>query len=212
MVQYHPMAIKGRWRKGFVLDGDHKDAEQVMISVFIGGSRNITRFNDEIKRRIDRIIENGYPVLVGDANGADKAVQEYLKGRGYHFVEVFCIEGACLNNIGNWPLRSIPAPNGRRDFSYYEAKDIVMADEASVGFMIWDGRSIGTLMNVFRLVDQQKKVVLYSAPNHEFSNLKSKADWEHLLASAGSDVRRRISTRTGTSEQSDSRTSPVSLF
>ncbi|HLP47954.1 MAG TPA: hypothetical protein VK469_18565 [Candidatus Kapabacteria bacterium] len=45
-----------------------------------------------------------------------------------------------------------------------QRKDKVMADEATVGFMIWDGKSIGTLTNVFRLISQNKKVIiLYSA-------------------------------------------------
>ena len=47
-----------------------------MTKVFIGGSRRVTRLNADVQRRIDKIIEQGFPILVGDANGADKAIQD----------------------------------------------------------------------------------------------------------------------------------------
>ncbi|MFA6471998.1 MAG: putative addiction module antidote protein, partial [Candidatus Latescibacterota bacterium] len=151
-----------------------------MIKVFIGGSRNITNLTDELRTRIDRIIENRYPILIGDANGADKAVQQYLKNRQYDLVEIFFIEGYCRNNVGNWPERAIPAPDGKKDFKYYEAKDKVMAEEASIGLMIWDGKSLGTLMNACRLIDKQKKVVMYVAPRKEYITLQTNDDLEKL--------------------------------
>ncbi len=113
--------------------------------------------------------------------------------RRYDLVEVFCIEGLCRNNVGNWPVRRIPAPNGRKNFTYYEAKDIVMADEASIGFMIWDGQSLGTLMNVYRLVNQGKKVVIYFQSKHDFIN--NITDWKKLFTNSENDVRIRIATR-----------------
>jgi len=56
--------------------------------VFIGGSRRIRRLEAEVRRRLDRIVEKGLPVIIGDANGADKAVErvemgsEVTKGKG----------------------------------------------------------------------------------------------------------------------------------
>ena len=177
------------------------DAEQVMIKIFIGGSRKVTRLTDELHQRIDLIIENHYPILIGDANGADRAVQQYLYSRGYEQVEVFCIEGVCRNNVGGWPVHSVPAPNNKKDFSYYEAKDKVMADVASIGLMIWDGRSLGTIMNAFRLINHGKKVVVYVAPRKEYSNLKSSADLEKLISDTGSELGLRMKARIGTGEQ-----------
>lgn len=43
-----------------------------------------------MKERLDNIVKNGFPILVGDANGADKAVQKHLSGVAYADVEVFC--------------------------------------------------------------------------------------------------------------------------
>jgi len=163
-----------------------------MTKVFIGGSRRVSRLNDDVKRRIDRIIEQGFPVIIGDANGADKAVQQYLQSRGYNAVEVFCSGGECRNNLGKWPVRAVDTGQARKDFSFYAAKDEQMAREASVGLMIWDGKSAGTLANAVRLVRQEKKVVIYSAPGKRFLTLKVESDWEHLMSTCGRDVQEKI--------------------
>ena len=163
-----------------------------MTKVFIGGSRRVSRLNDDVKRRIDRIIEQGFPVIIGDANGADKAVQQYLQSRGYNAVEVFCSGGECRNNLGKWPVRAVDTGQARKDFSFYAAKDEQMAREASVGLMIWDGKSAGTLANAVRLVRQEKKVVIYSPPGKRFLTLKVESDWEHLMSTCGRDVQEKI--------------------
>lgn len=163
-----------------------------MKKVFIGGSRRISRLSSEVRRRLDRIMEQGLPVLVGDANGADKAVQEYLHGRGYRSVEVFCTGGECRNNLGNWPTRAVPAPKGKKGFGFYATKDQRMAEEASVGLMIWDGRSHGTLANVFRLISQDKKAVVYTLPSNESITLGDETDWERFLSRCPSEARQWI--------------------
>lgn len=163
-----------------------------MTKVFIGGSRRVSRLNEEVRRRIDRIIEQGFSVLVGDANGADRAVQQYLRSRGYDRVEVFCTNGECRNNVGDWPTRAVFASQDKKDFQFYGAKDQRMAEEASVGFMIWDGKSVGTLMNVFRIVSQRKKVVVYTTSSKQFSTLKDESDWRRFLSRCARSVRERI--------------------
>jgi len=74
-----------------------------MKKVFIGGSRRISRLNAEVTRRIDQMIERELDILIGDANGADKAVQAYLSERQYPNVAVFCTGGQCRNNVAGWP-------------------------------------------------------------------------------------------------------------
>jgi hypothetical protein len=146
------------------------------MKVFIGGSRRIPDLNEDVRDCLDQIIKKGFQVLIGDANGGDKAVQGYLHSRGYEKVEVFRMSGYCRNNLGNWKLREIDAPNGARGFEYYSAKDEQMTNESAIGLMLWDGDSRGTLANVSRLLDQQKKVVVYLSPSREFRTLRSKSD------------------------------------
>jgi len=162
------------------------------MKVFIGGSRTIKCLAVAVRQRLNRIIERQLSVVIGDAYGVDRAVQEYFKNRHYPQVEVFCMAGGCRNNVGSWPICFIAAPSTKKDFRYYSTKDQAMADEATVGFMIWDGKSIGTLANVFRLISQCKKVVVYTVPTSRFTDLKNLADWESFIPPHGNNLRERI--------------------
>jgi adenine-specific DNA-methyltransferase len=103
-------------------------------------------------------------VVIGDANGADKAIQQYLHSRGYRNVEVFCSDGECRNNVGEWTVRAVAVATPERDFRFYSAKDQEMAEAATVGFMIWDGKSIGTLVGRVPAVEPgQEGCRVYSA-------------------------------------------------
>lgn len=133
-----------------------------MITVFIAGSRSITHLNTKVKQKIDNIISKNMAVIIGDANGVDKTVQEYLKSKNYRNVVIFRMEDGCRNNLGEWPSRAIQVANSnRRDFAYYSTKDRAMADEADYGLMLWDGQSRGTLTNVINLLQKRVPVVLH---------------------------------------------------
>ena len=164
-----------------------------MSRVFIGGSRKIARLNEQVRRRLDEIVARGLTVLVGDANGADKAVQAYLRDREYAAVTVFCTGGECRNNVGHWPVRVVTPPHRNRDFEYYTAKDAAMAHEADYGLMLWDGQSSGTVVNVARMVSAGKPVVIYLAPERRFVTSKSRRDLSEILQACGSEVQEKVS-------------------
>jgi hypothetical protein len=151
--------------------------------VFIAGSRRLSRLNNDVRYRIDNIIDKGFTVIVGDANGVDKAVQRYISSRNYSNVVVFCMDGGCRNNIGDWQTRKITAADPRRrDFAYYSTKDRAMVEEADYGLMLWDGRSRGTLTNIVHLVREGKPVVVYVAPDRSFHTLRQS---DHLAEIIG---------------------------
>ena len=104
---------------------------------------------------------------VGDANGADKAIQRYLADRSYPNVLVHCMKDHCRNTVGNWPTREVAAPRGARGFDYYSLKDRAMAETAEYGLMLWDGKSKGTVNNVVNLSRNHKPVVVYVAPSRQ---------------------------------------------
>lgn len=153
-----------------------------MTKVFIAGSRKLSRITSEVKTRIETMIEKGFTILVGDANGADKAVQRYLAEKGYRDVIVHCMAANCRNNVGDWPTREITAPKGVRGFAYYAMKDQAMVDDADYGLMLWDCESKGTLNSVINMIRQGKPVVVYLAPKRAFQNLRSADDVTHLLS------------------------------
>ncbi len=163
-----------------------------MKAVFTGGSRSVSRLNSDIRARLDNIIEKELQVYVGDANGADKAIQSYLHERNYRHVLVFCMEGECRNNVGSWPLRAISPPHQKHDFGYFMAKDAAMAKESECGLMLWDGKSAGTMLNAARLIAEAKPVVLYVSPRKSFETLRTRSEFATLLAQTIPEARRRI--------------------
>jgi adenine-specific DNA-methyltransferase len=151
------------------------------MNVFIGGSRVVSKLNATIRAKLDDFMKRGCTILIGDANGADKAVQQHFADHGYATVIVFCM-AECRNNVGAWPTRNIEPPNDRKDFSYYAAKDLVMSQEAQCGVMLWDGKSKGTLQNMLNLIAAGKRTLVYFAPTKDLHVLANEQDLQTLLA------------------------------
>jgi adenine-specific DNA-methyltransferase len=163
-----------------------------MKRVFVGGSRRISRLNEEVRRRLDQMMDREMRILVGDANGADRAVQTWLHEHGYSGVTIFCTGGKCRNNVGGWPVEVVQPPHPKRDFAFYTAKDAAMAEGANAGFMLWDGESPGTVVNVARLVGGGKSTLVWVRPGKAFLTLQTLGDLPEMLRGCSNDTEKRI--------------------
>ena len=152
-----------------------------MTTVFIGGSRSVSRLNEVIRSQLDDLIQKKCKIFIGDANGADRAVQQHFADRGYRNVIVFCMVH-CRNNVGNWQVHPISNKEGKRDFSYFAQKDLAMAREARCGVMFWDSKSKGTLNNIHNLLHEQKAVLVYLSLEKAFHKLTKESDLNDLLS------------------------------
>lgn len=152
-----------------------------MSIVFLSGSRNISKLNKAIKDRIDNIINNNYKIFIGDANGADKAIQKYLAEKKYKNVSIYFSGKICRNNIGYWPNISIEVEKDIKGYDFYTKKDKEMAKKSNFGFILWDGKSRGALNNAIELASENKKTILYFSPKKEFISIKSIEDIHNLL-------------------------------
>lgn len=132
-----------------------------MTTVFIAGSITIKNLDRKVKERIDKVIEQGYNVLVGDADGADTSIQSYLVERSAMNTTVYCTGKQPRNNVGHWMVKSIESNciPGTRQF--FTVKDLEMAKDADFGLMIWDTKSTGTLSNILELLRQKKKTAVF---------------------------------------------------
>jgi len=164
-------------------------------TVFVGGSRHVSRLPAQVTDRLDNIIGNGHRVVVGDANGADKAVQKHFSEASYRDVTVFCSGGQPRNNLGAWPVHSVVPPKGAKGFQFYAAKDREMAQEADFGLMIWDGKSPGTVLNVLRLIRAGKKAILMNLPERTGTTFKSANEWVEFLSGCSPDLRADLHKR-----------------
>jgi hypothetical protein len=152
-----------------------------MTIVFLSGSRKISRLNDVIRSRIENVVDQGFSVLVGDANGADKAMQAFLAEKHYLNVTVYCAGSTCRNNVGEWRTEKVSVDAKLKGRAFYTQKDKVMASEADFGFVLWDGKSEGSINNIFELMNKGKKSVVYFSPRKEFFNVKSANDIKGLI-------------------------------
>lgn len=151
-----------------------------MTSVFIGGSRRVSRVNPELAGRLDNIMNRRLRVLIGDANGFDRAAQSYLADAGYPEVIVYCTAGVCRNNVGDWPIHAVEYQGKGRGREFYTAKDDAMLREADYGLFAWDGTSKGTLRNVQKMAEQQRPSSVYVEPLRRFVTVRETSDLDVL--------------------------------
>jgi hypothetical protein len=153
-----------------------------MSTVFLSGSRRLSRLNEAIRARLKNMVDSGMDIIIGDANGADRAMQEYLARTAYQNVTVYCAGDKCRNNVGNWASRFVKVDSRLRGRDFYAKKDKAMAALADFGLVLWDGKSVGSINNVYELVVREKKVVVYYSPDHKFCTITSKEQLQDLLA------------------------------
>lgn len=134
------------------------------MKVFVAGPRAVKVLNKNVTDVLSLIIEKQLTVLLGDADGVDRLVQKYFADVKYPNVRVYASNGKARNNLGEWPINKVEVPVNAKGFNFYAQKDIRMAQDADNGFMIWNGKSKGTLNNIINLANQNKKVMIYLIP------------------------------------------------
>jgi hypothetical protein len=132
--------------------------------------------NADLAHRIDNIVQKQLQVLVGDANGFDRAAQTYLSDHHYRAVTVYCTAGECRNNVGNWPQRAVDYQGRDRGLEFYTAKDDAMLQDADFGLFAWDGKSKGTLRNIRKMAEQSKPSAVYVSPLRKFVTVRNLDD------------------------------------
>jgi hypothetical protein len=167
-----------------------------MTTVFVSGSRKISRLNKEIRDRLQNVVDQRFAVIIGDANGADKALQKYFSEIHYQNVIVFCSGNSCRNNLGNWNIKRVFVDPKLKGREFYTQKDKEMAAEADYGFVLWDGKSPGSFNNIMELLKRNKKALIYFSPNKEFYSVSKLDDAQKLLGKCDqeslSDISKKI--------------------
>ncbi|WP_299534416.1 hypothetical protein [uncultured Herbaspirillum sp.] len=168
-----------------------------MTTVFIAGSISIRHLHPKVQERIMNIVRQEFDVVVGDADGADKAIQHFLHAMAYRRVTVFCSGQVPRNNIGQWPVHHIHTTLRPGTRAFFTAKDIAMADIADSGLMIWDAKSTGTLGNVIELLNRQKYSWVFIAPPSQFLAVKCAERIEALLSCMSASARLQAQHKLG---------------
>lgn len=137
-------------------------------TVFISGSSK-TQFDDSpyyrkelpkaIQNQINQYINQGKTILVGDAPGIDRQVQDYLNQNGYNNVEIYSPGKEVRYNANpKWKTNLVDVPGAEEGSGEWLAgKDKAMTDRADEGLaIVLDNGAQATRNNVARLEEQGK--------------------------------------------------------
>lgn len=158
-------------------------------SVFISGSSK-TQFEDSgyyrkelpkaIQNKIDDYIKDHAHIIVGDAPGIDRQVQDYLNDVGYDNVEIYG-PGKQVRYAANakWKTNPVDAPEFEEmSPEWLRKKDIAMTNDATEGLaIVLDDGAQATRNNVARLREQGKQAEVF------ILNKTGDDDWEHTQGS-----------------------------
>jgi hypothetical protein len=153
-----------------------------MTTVFIAGSIAIKRLHPLFEERLSNVVVSKLRVVLGDADGADKAIQLALFRMNSEQVVIYCSGTKPRNNLGNWPIKNVVSRGRPGTRSFFIAKDVEMAKVADYGLMIWDGRSTGTLSNVIELMKRRKKCVVFLASKESFLTVSDAQSFSELIS------------------------------
>ncbi len=168
-----------------------------MTTVFIAGSISIRQLAPKVQERIMNIVRQDFEIVVGDADGVDTLIQQFLQDLKYPRVTLFCTGNAPRNKLGNWPVQPVASRHAPGSRAYFTAKDLAMAEAADSGLMIWDARSSGTLSNVIELLDRKKYCWTFVDTQQVFHAVKGAAALEALIGYMTPSARRQAEARIG---------------
>ncbi len=149
------------------------------------------------------IIVQEHPILVGDADGADTSIQQFLYENGARHVTVYCTGTMPRNNVGNWEVHSVTTYHKPGSRAYFTAKDIAMTVAADHGLMIWDTKSTGTLSNVIELLSARKNSLIFINKEKAFHKVLCVTDLAKLVARMTDSARIKADTKIGLLERID---------
>ena len=150
--------------------------------VFLSGSLALRRLDAAFTAQLDNLIARDCHLLLGDANGTDKAIQKYLAERDYWNVTVYH-SWKTVNNLGKWAVQRVDARGPVRGFGFDDRKGEAMARAADCGLMLWDGVHRLTVNHARYLLEQGKPVLLYAAQLRQFARMETLVDLGVFLRS-----------------------------
>lgn len=153
-----------------------------MAKIFISGSMRIKNVHSLVLKRIDNIIFSNFHILIGDAIGVDASIQKILNEKNYRNVTVFYAGDSPRHNIGDWQVRGVESKHKKNTRLYFTAKDLVMAKKCDYGLMVWDSKSTGTLSNVYEILTQNKRSLIFVNKFQKFYTVSDSSSFERLIS------------------------------
>jgi predicted XRE-type DNA-binding protein len=170
-----------------------------MTTVFIAGSISISRLHEKVQERINNIVSSDLNVVVGDADGADTAIQQCLHAYRASKVKVYCTGETPRNNVADWSVHHVKSKAKVGSRAFFTAKDLEMARSSDYGLMVWDCKSTGTLSNVIELLKEKKKSVVFVNKEKDFVTISDRDGLDYLLHFMTEQARAKAEEKIGLS-------------
>jgi hypothetical protein len=152
-----------------------------MTTVFVAGSLSIKRLHKLFLERLQSVVASQFQIVVGDADGADKSIQNALLEMDATNVTVYCSGVRPRNNVGSWPIETVASDKEPGSRAFFTAKDVEMARVADYGLMMWDAKSTGTLSNVIELLSNDHASRVFVNKDHKFITVTDAATLKELI-------------------------------
>lgn len=145
-----------------------------MSKVFISGSISIKQIPKSVIESLENIQKSGLEVLVGDADGIDKKIQDYFKKNAYENICVYSIYTPPRNLSSSIFRKKLVrvTEDIKKERERQTFKDKAMTEDSDYSLVIWDGRSKGSYKNILRSLELEKKVKVYLTYTNQFIEQK----------------------------------------
>lgn len=165
--------------------------------VFLSGSRSFAVLTDDVYESLQKIMQQGLGIVIGDASqGVDAVVAKFLRQMQYPHVTAYTLSARAGFKLDKkWQVQRVKV--AQENFTAQERhmqKDRQMGEVADWGLAIFDPISLnrygnlqvsaGTLRNTIQLLLRHKPVKFFYIFEQQLSvaNLKKLSDLEEVLA------------------------------
>jgi len=141
-----------------------------MKRVFVSGSISIKKLPTAIVESIDKIEQQNFEILVGDAKGIDLLVQEKLKNDKYENVLVCSIYETPRHLLSTtFKTCNVEYDNSiKSERKKQTFKDSYMTRNSDYSLVIWDGKSKGSYANIVRSLELGQAIKIYLESEKRF--------------------------------------------
>lgn len=125
--------------------------------IFLGGSKIINNLGEDVIYDLISFMNCGHYIIIGDCMGADLQIQKLLSESKYPNVTVYYSGDRPRINLGNWKTKYISCNKYLSDYERQKVKDVQMAIDSNEGYMILKEETKGTIANIKKLIELNKK-------------------------------------------------------
>lgn len=164
------------------------------MKIFLSGSMSIKDLPNNWLSILEDSCIKPAEFLIGDAKGADAAIQKHFHDNGVTNVTVYHSTVKPRNNLGDFRTKFIRVEKIKivEWSTFFTTKDEMMTMDADIGVVFWNGFSKGSKSNIKRLLASGKDACVFLKKKDRWTftrlGIMEMNDWENILVKTNSYV------------------------